>query len=334
MKKINLVLSFCILLGMIAGSQVFAASEKTIDWNGRLEGEKEIPSWLSTMRRGNPLAYCQEFGLESKINREWLVPVGVESYVGWEDGLVAARAQQFMALGQTISTTINSAIGSDLSNGAKSNIQNIALSSINTVTGVEFEGYHWYEVEKEVVTGVNKKGKPVTSKRHVWYVYAFYSMEQNDYNTQLKLALQKIVREGGFSKEESTMVAERGLKILDEQYRRSAEFQQKIKEEQNKQLLAWNAQRMNIQQQFATQQIDSLNRTQKMAETNQHNQDDLANRRTTNKINQQTTFQANQNQVENRVIDTNQIKELNSSGNDYNPTGPAMNDAEAMLLAQ
>ena len=112
MKKRNFVISILVLLSVFYSSNVFAA-EKRIDWNGRLEGEEEIPAWLRTMRRGNALAYCQEFGLNSKINRQWLVPVGVESYVGWEDGLVAARAQQFMALGQTISTTINSAIASD-----------------------------------------------------------------------------------------------------------------------------------------------------------------------------------------------------------------------------
>lgn len=305
MKRRNFVVSFLVLLSVVFSTNVFAA-EKRIDWNGRLEGEEEIPAWLRTMRRGNALAYCQEFGLNSKINRQWLVPVGVESYIGWEDGLVAARAQQFMALGQTISTTINSAIASDLSNGAKSNIQNIALSSINTVTGIEFEGYHWYEVEKEVVTGRNKKGKPVTSKQHVWYVYAFYSMDMNAYNTQLKLALQKIVREGGFTKEEATMIAQRGLQAMDEQYRRSAEFQQKMDEEQQKQRLAWEAQQMGIQQAFVDQQLDSLNRTQQMAEANQRNQNDLANRNATNLYNQQTLQQSYQNQLDNRNIDTNQ----------------------------
>lgn len=305
MKKRNFVISILVLLSVFYSSNVFAA-EKRIDWNGRLEGEEEIPAWLRTMRRGNALAYCQEFGLNSKINRQWLVPVGVESYVGWEDGLVAARAQQFMALGQTISTTINSAIASDLSNGAKNNIQNIALSSITTVTGIEFEGYHWYEVEKEVVTGRNKKGKPVTSKQHVWYVYAFYSMDMNTYNTQLKLALQKIVREGGFTKEEATMIAQRGLQAMDEQYRRSAEFQQKIDEEQKKQRLAWEAQQMGIQQSFVDQQLDSLNRTQQMAEANQRNQNDLVNRNATNLYNQQTLHQSYQNQLDNRNIDTNQ----------------------------
>ena len=305
MKRRNFVVSFLVLLSVVFSTNVFAA-EKRIDWNGRLEGEEEIPAWLRTMRRGNALAYCQEFGLNSKINRQWLVPVGVESYIGWEDGLVAARAQQFMALGQTISTTINSAIASDLSNGAKSNIQNIALSSINTVTGIEFEGYHWYEVEKEVVTGRNKKGKPVTSKQHVWYVYAFYSMDMNAYNTQLTLALQKIVREGGFTKEEATMIAQRGLQAMDEQYRRSAEFQQKMDEEQQKQRLAWEAQQMGIQQAFVDQQLDSLNRTQQMAEANQRNQNDLANRNATNLYNQQTLQQSYQNQLDNRNIDTNQ----------------------------
>lgn len=305
MKRRNFVVSFLVLLSVVFSTNVFAA-EKRIDWNGRLEGEEEIPAWLRTMRRGNALAYCQEFGLNSKINRQWLVPVGVESYIGWEDGLVAARAQQFMALGQTISTTINSAIASDLSNGAKNNIQNIALSSITTVTGIEFEGYHWYEVEKEVVTGRNKKGKPVTSKQHVWYVYAFYSMDMNAYNTQLKLALQKIVREGGFTKEEATMIAQRGLQAMDEQYRRSAEFQQKMDEEQQKQRLAWEAQQMGIQQAFVDQQLDSLNRTQQMAEANQRNQNDLANRNATNLYNQQTLQQSYQNQLDNRNIDTNQ----------------------------
>ena len=305
MKRRNFVVSFLVLLSVVFSTNVFAA-EKRIDWNGRLEGEEEIPAWLRTMRRGNALAYCQEFGLNSKINRQWLVPVGVESYIGWEDGLVAARAQQFMALGQTISTTINSAIASDLSNGAKSNIQNIALSSINTVTGIEFEGYHWYEVEKEVVTGRNKKGKPVTSKQHVWYVYAFYSMDMNAYNTQLTLALQKIVREGGFTKEEATMIAQRGLQAMDEQYRRSAEFQQKMDEEQQKQRLAWEAQQMGIQQAFVDQQLDSLNHTQQMAEANQRNQNDLANRNATNLYNQQTLQQSYQNQLDNRNIDTNQ----------------------------
>ncbi len=307
MKRTKLIASILAAsLAVFAATGAFAASEKRVDWNGRLEGEEEIPAWLRTLRRGNPVAYCQEFGVTQKINREWMVPVGVESYIGWEDGLVAARAQAFLALGQTITSHIESSIGSDLSNGAKSNIQTLAVSSITDVTGMAFEGYHWYEVEKEVVTGRNKKGKPVTSKQHVWYVYAFYSMDRDTYNTQLKLALQKIVREGGFTKEEATMIAARGLQAMDQQYRRSAEFQQKMKEEQDKQRLAWEAQRMNIQQQFVDQQIDSLNRTQTMAEQNQRNQDDLANRNATNDFNQQTMHQSYQNQVDNRNIDTNQ----------------------------
>lgn len=306
MKKRNFVISIWVLLSVLFSANVFAASEKRVDWNGRFEGEEEVPGWLSTMKRGNAMAYCQEFGLNSKINRQWLVPVGVTSYVGWEDGLVEARAQAFMALGQTICTTINSAIGSSLNNGAKNNIQNIAISSLTTVTGLEFEGYHWYEIEKEVVTGHNKKGKPVTSKQHVWYVYAFYSMDMTSFNTQLKLALQKIVREGGFTKEEATMIAQRGLQAMDEQYRRSAEFQQQMNEEQQKQRLAWEAQQMGIQQSFVDQQLDSLNRTQQMAETNQRNQNDLANRNATNLYNQQTLQQSYQNQLDNRNIDTNQ----------------------------
>ena len=43
-----------------------------------------------------------------------------------------------------------------------------------------------------------------------------------------------------------------------------------------------------------------------MAEQNQRNQDDLANRNATNNFNQQTMHQTYQNQVDNRNIDTNQ----------------------------
>jgi hypothetical protein len=287
-------------------TSLFAAGVKRVDWNGKIDGAPEIPAWLTQIRHGNATAYCQEYGLNSKINREWLIPVGVESYVGWEDGLVAARAQAFMALGQSISTTINSAIGSDLNNGAKNNIQSIALSSINQVSGVTFEGYHWYEVEKEVVTGRNKKGKPVTSKQHVWYVYAFYSIDRATYDTQLKVALQKIVKEGGFTKEEATLIAARGLEAMNDEYRRSADFQRKVQEEQFAVRMAWERQQQGIQQQYVDQQIDSLNRTQTMAESNQRNQNDLTNRNTTNLINQQTMHQSNQNQIDNRNIDTNQ----------------------------
>lgn len=365
MKKILALIAALLFLG--AAVPMFAASEKVVDWNGKLEGEDRIPSWLYTMRRGNAIAYCNEFGVESKMNREWLIPVGVESLISWEDGLVAARAQQFISLGQTISTHINSAIGSDLSNGAKNNIQTIAVSSITDVSGVVFEGYHWYEVEKEVVTGRNKKGKNVKGKHHVWYVYAFYSMERSAYNTQLKLALQKIVKDGGFTKEEATMIAERGLKAMDDQYRRKAEFQQWIDEEQKKQRLAWERQQMGIQQQFVDQQLDSMDRTLSMAEQNQRNQNDLANRNVSNDYSHENVRMSNQNQVDNRNIDTNQqhIKaetkqiesrdrakvqkatvEANSAATQSiaksgaepepksnNPLGPAMNDPLAFLLS-
>ena len=306
-KKTGLIAAaFAVALAVAGAVPAFSASEKVIDWNGRLEGEEQVPAWLRTIRRGNANAYCQEFGLASKLNREWMVPTGTESLIGWEDGLVAARATGFMAVGQTIATTINSAIGSDLSDGAKSNIQRIALNSVTTVTGLEFEGYHWYEVEKEVVTGRNKKGKPVTSKQRVWYVYAFYSMDRQTYNTQLKVALQKIVREGGFTKEEATLIASRGLEALDEKYRAKEEFQQKIEREQQEMRLAWERQQMGIQQQFVDQQIQMTDRTMSMAEQNQRNQNDLTNRNVTNQNNQQVLSQTNQNQVDNRNADTQQ----------------------------
>ena len=312
MKKLKLRVVCIMLVTLLCSANMFASSEKIVDWNGKLENEEQIPDWLRSMRRGNAVAYCQEYGLNSKINRKWLIPVGVESLVGWEDGRLAASAQAFAALGQSICTDIEAALGSDQNNGARSTRQSIVLKSITTVSGIEFEGYHWYEVEKEVITGRNKKGKPVKSKQHVWYVYAFYSMDANVYNTQLQMAIGNIARANGFTKEEAAIIAAGAsggsLNILSEQYRRSKDFQQKIQEEQQKQRLAWDAQQMNIQQAFVDQQIDSLNRTQAMAESNQRNQNDLTNRNATNNYNQQTLQKSYQNQIDNRNIDTEQLQ--------------------------
>ncbi|MBQ7167778.1 MAG: hypothetical protein IJR93_12635 [Treponema sp.] len=310
MKRTRFVAVLCIVLvsafAVMPLSAADKATEEVIDWNGRLEGEEQVPVWLRTLRRGNAVNYCQEMGLMSKINREWMVPTGSESYVGWEDGLVAARATGFMAVGQTIATQISSSIGSSLSDGAKSNIQRIALTSVTTITGLQFEGYHWYEVVKEVVTGQDRNGKPMTSKQHVWYVYAFYSMDRQTYNTLLKLALQKICRDSGFTKEEATLIATRGLEILDERYRAKEDFQQKIANEQQEMRLAWQRQQMGIQQSFVNQQLDHGDRVMTMAEQNQRNQNDLANRNASNLYNQQTMGKVNSNQIANRNVDTQQ----------------------------
>ena len=310
MKKTRFVSVCCtMVLVFFAVFPVMAAdkgTEKVIDWDGRFEGEEQTPSWLRSMKKGNGLIYCQEFGLPQKINRKWMVPVASESLVGWEDGLIAARAQTFMAVGQSLATDVNSAIGSKLDDGAKSNIQRISLSSVTTVTGLEFEGYYWYELEKESITGYDNKRKPIKRKLHVWYVYAFYSMNMDTYNEMYIRTLQKIVKEGGFSKEEATIIATEGLKARSAAYRASEEFQQKIEQEQKEMVLAYQRQQMGIQQAYVDQQIDHANRTMAMAEQNQRNQNDLTNRNASNLYNQQTMGQVNRNQIDNRNIDTQQ----------------------------
>lgn len=43
MKKRNFVISIWVLLSVLFSANVFAASEKRVDWNGRFEGEEEFP---------------------------------------------------------------------------------------------------------------------------------------------------------------------------------------------------------------------------------------------------------------------------------------------------
>ena len=47
MKRRNFVISILVLFSVIFSANIFAA-EKRIDWNGRLEGEEEIPAFDGT----------------------------------------------------------------------------------------------------------------------------------------------------------------------------------------------------------------------------------------------------------------------------------------------
>lgn len=42
-KKRNFVISIWVLLSVLFSANVFATSEKRVDWNGRFEGEEEFP---------------------------------------------------------------------------------------------------------------------------------------------------------------------------------------------------------------------------------------------------------------------------------------------------
>ena len=90
MKRfLSSILMLCALT--LTAVPLFAQDGKRVDWYGKIDGEPEIPGWLKSMRRGNGLAYCQENGLNNKINRKWIVPTAAESNIGWEDGLIAGQ---------------------------------------------------------------------------------------------------------------------------------------------------------------------------------------------------------------------------------------------------
>jgi len=252
-----------IILVITCSLPVFA-KDNIVDWNGKSEGEEQIPSWLRTMRRGNALAYCQEFGLNSKINRKWIIPAGADSYIGWEDGLIAAQAQSMAAVGESIATDIIATLDSSVNNGAKNNIRRSAIKSVTTVAGLEYEGCHWYEEVKEVISGRNKKGKEVKSKQHIWHVYAFYSMDMQAYDTQVKTSLITILRDSGLTKEEAQAVAATSYEVVSSEKRATAAHDKKIAEEQTRLLNEHNRslenRKMTMQEQGQQNQFNIDNR--------------------------------------------------------------------------
>jgi hypothetical protein len=194
--------------------------QKIIDWSGKLDGESSTPSWMKTMKRGNAIAYCNEYGLQSKLNRKWITPSCSESYISYEDGLIAAQANSFAALGEEIATEINSSLSSSITDGQKSNIRRVVTSSINKVTGLSYEGNFWRCVEEKDNHG---------NKIRKYYVFAFYSMEQNLYQSQLKASLLGILDSKNLSIEEVDAVAAATKQIMDKE-KRESEVVEKAKE--------------------------------------------------------------------------------------------------------
>ena len=235
-----------IILVITCSLPVFA-KDNIVDWNGKSEGEEQIPSWLRTMRRGNALAYCQEFGLSSKINRKWIIPAGADSYIGWEDGLIAAQAQSMAAVGESIATDIIATLDSSVNNGAKNNIRRSAIKSVTTVAGLEYEGCHWYEEVKEVISGRNKKGKDMQA-----------------YDTQVKTSLITILRDSGLTKEEAQAVAATSYEVVSSEKRATAAHDKKIAEEQTRLLNEHNRslenRKMSMQEQGQQNQFNIDNR--------------------------------------------------------------------------
>lgn len=225
--------------------------QKIIDWSGKLDGESATPSWMKTMKRGNALAYCNEYGLQSKINRKWITPSCAESYISYEDGLIAAQANAFAALGEEIATEINSSLSSSITDGQKSNIRRIVTSSINKVTGLSYEGVFWRCVEEKDNQG---------NKFRKYYVFAFYSMDQNMYQTQLKAALLGILDSKNLSIEEVDAVAAATKQIMDKEQRESEAVEKAKERELERQLKEYETAQKLAEEETKQSRADSIAR--------------------------------------------------------------------------
>ena len=228
---------------------VDAIEQVIIDWDGKLEGEPATPAWIKTMKRGNAVAYCNEFGLQTKLGRKWLVPSAADSLISKDDGLIEARANSFAALGETISTDINSQLSSTISNGAKSNIRSVVTQSINTAVGMEYEGSFW-----QAVKTVDEFG----NKSTVYHCYAFYSMDQDTYDTQLKAALISLLNKKDLSMDEVNGVAEATKRIMDKKQRESEAHEKSMEREQERILAEYKLQEQLAKEQTKQKQAEEI----------------------------------------------------------------------------
>lgn len=327
MKRfLSSILMLCALT--LTAVPLFAQDGKRVDWYGKIDGEPEIPGWLKSMRRGNGLAYCQENGLNNKINRKWIVPTAAESNIGWEDGLIAARADTMASLGEAIATDILASTKTSNANGSKDRVRKIVLESVTSISGLEFEGYHWYEIEKEVKVGENKKGKPVMQKSRVWYVYAFYSIDYESYNKQMLTAMYKVNLAAGLSPDEAKKVTATSWQEVVSLQNNQEAHDRAVKEEQDRQVLNHKQSLENRQMSMDEKGQDyQYNIDNRNIDTQQ-----LQIRETTKQMENKNRAETKQNQDTSSANVTSSIASPDTGSGALN-TGDVVSDAMAFLLS-
>lgn len=207
-----------------------ADAKKTviIDWQDRTIGAKVNPEWLIGITKGNGNKFIDMYGLSSEYtNHKWFCSSAQDASKDVAQTL--AETEVLNALGSEMSNTINSTIGSNLTDGQKEAVRTIC-SKVNNVqlTGIGNRGSYW-QLEKTTDEYGN------TSKVYNWY--AIYSCSRDTYNQLLNIYLVEILKSKDLDKDSVNAIAKQAQEILDDAQKQDEQIEEAKLREYKAQLI-------------------------------------------------------------------------------------------------
>ena len=197
---------------------VNAQKIEIIDWQDRGIGAKVNPLWLKKLVKGNPNLFLEEYDLADQYtNHKWF-SYGVQNQ-SLDVAESIARSEILNAVAEEMAVTINSMMGTDLSDGQKSAIKKIWSEVENVqLSGVGFRTSYW---QLQVTTDSQE------NKQRLYNYYAFYSCSTQKYNELLNNYLAEILQNKNADDITKKAIAKKAQEILDNGQKQNEDIEQK-----------------------------------------------------------------------------------------------------------
>ena len=229
-------------------TNVEARKTVIVDWQDRTIGAKVNPEWLLKIVHGNGNLYVQTFGLSDELaNHKWMVSSAQNRSLA--NAQTIAEAEVLQKIGQEMANTVNSTIGSNISDGQKDAIRTIC-SKVNNVSlnGVGNRGSYW---QLERIT--DEYGNTV----NVYNYYALYSCSRETYNRLLNTYLVELLKSKDMDENTGSEIKKHAQEILNDAQEQSARVELAKEREWKAQLVHEETERRLAREE--TLQVQSAN---------------------------------------------------------------------------
>lgn len=228
---------------------VAARETKIVDWQDRTIGAKVNPEWLLSIVRGNGNLYCQMYGIsEEYANHKWFVVSA--SHRALANAQTEAENEVLQRLGQEMANTVNSTIGTNLTDGQKDSIRTIC-SKVNNVklTGVAPRGTYWQlERTKDEYGNIENR----------YNYYALYSCDRKIYNQLLNTYMIELLKSKDLDPTAANEIKKHAQEILNDAQEQSARMEKAKEREWKMQLVHEETLRQAMREETSRQNTKTL----------------------------------------------------------------------------
>ena len=228
---------------------VAARETKIVDWQDRTIGAKVNPEWLLSIVRGNGNLYCQMYGIsEEYANHKWFVVSASNRALA--NAQTEAENEVLQRLGQEMANTVNSTIGTNLTDGQKDSIRTIC-SKVNNVklTGVAPRGTYWQlERTKDEYGNIENR----------YNYYALYSCDRKIYNQLLNTYMIELLKSKDLDPTAANEISKHAQEILNDAQEQSARMEKAKEREWKMQLVHEETLRQSMREETSRQNTKTL----------------------------------------------------------------------------